>query len=162
MITQKQLKSLLSYNQRTGKFTWKVSLCNRVPVGNVAGSKQKNKYVKIMIARKSYQAHRLAWLYVKGKWPNGEIDHKDTVKHHNWFSNLHDVNSSGNKQNKRKAYSNSQTGFLGVTFNKCRRKFQARIKTDSKTKSLGYFDTAELANVAYITAKRELHKTCTI
>lgn len=47
-------------------------------------------------------AHRLAWLYVHGEWPQREIDHKDNVRHHNWIGNLRDVSHSVNMQNQVK------------------------------------------------------------
>lgn len=47
---------------------------------------------------------------------------------------------------------------LGVIWNKTHKKFVARLNISGKSKSLGYFLTAELASEAYVKAKYELIK----
>ena len=46
---------------------------------------------------------------------------------------------------------------LGVTFDKDRGKYMARIILNRHTRHLGRYDTVEAAGTAYITAKREMH-----
>lgn len=49
-------------------------------VGDVAGCVDKDGYIQIRLKGKMYPAHRLAWLYVYGEWPQDEIDHINCVK----------------------------------------------------------------------------------
>jgi len=76
-ITQKQLKEILEYCPEKGIFTWKVNIHRKIKRGNIAGTIASTGHVKIGINKKMYYAHRLAWLYVYGKMPNNNIDHKD-------------------------------------------------------------------------------------
>ena len=76
-MNQKKLKSLLRYDPETGLFTWFVCLSNRAPVGKVVGDgKSVDDYVRVCIQGKRYLAHRLAVLYMIGRWPTKDVDHK--------------------------------------------------------------------------------------
>ena len=66
----------------------------------------------IGINGKIYRAHRLAWLYMTGKWPKEEIDHKDTNSLNDKIENLRICNDFQNKAN-RKTPSTNKTGFKG-------------------------------------------------
>lgn len=170
MITQSILKELFDYDHETGVFTWrprkeysigkyyKSSSWNTKFAGKTAGSDHSEGYWKIGIDGKQYLAHRLAWLYVYGKWPEDQLDHVDNIRNHNWISNIREANRSENNQNQIKAQKrNKSTGLLGASFNKRYGTFIAQIAINGKNKSLGVFKTAIEAHDAYITAKRELH-----
>lgn len=85
MLTQERLKELLTYNADTGIFYWKERLdnlaFNNLFAGKQAGTvdvrSDRTNYaiVKIRLSDKVYRAHRLVWLYIYGKFPQGEIDH---------------------------------------------------------------------------------------
>jgi len=160
-LTAESLKEMLSYNKNTGLFTWKIKPSQRSNVGDIAGCSFKG-YIYIKIKGQLYAAHRLAWLYVHGVWPSKRLDHKDTVKDHNWIKNLREVTNSENMQNQTKAQHNSKTGLLGVTFHKNTGKYQAQITINGKIKYLGLFITGKLAYNAYLKEKRKLHTTCTL
>jgi hypothetical protein len=130
-------------------------------VGSVAGTPTHKGYWQINLDGRLYQAHRLAWFYVYGAWPN-IVDHRDTIGTHNWILNLRDTDTSGNNQNRREAYNNKTTGLLGASLVKRNGKFQAQIKIHGKQHGLGHYDTAEEAHRVYLEAKRRLHSTCTI
>jgi len=132
--------------------------------GDEAGSLKDDGYVVIYVLGKPYKAHRLAWLYVNGEFPAGEIDHIDGNKMNNAIINLRDVSREINQQNRRHAKAGNPAGFLGVTVDQKTGKYLARItKTGAKTStSLGRFDTPEEAHAAYVAAKRVLHEGCTI
>jgi len=100
MLTQAILKKYLHYNSETGIFTHLIST-NQVKVGCVAGNIRESGYVYIKVKGKGYMAHCLAWFYVHGVWPEFEIDHEDTIKHHNWLSNLRPATHSQNMHNTR-------------------------------------------------------------
>jgi hypothetical protein len=159
-LTQERLKEVLNYDPDTGIFTWAFKYTRTIVVGRVAGHQNKKTgRVNIRIGR-NYKAHRLAWLYTYGKWPDGEIDHINGNSSDNRIANLRDVTLTENSWNKRKAMSTSKTGLLGVVPRGDG--FKACIMKNRKLKHLGQFKTAELAHEAYLKAKREMHTTCTI
>jgi hypothetical protein len=71
-ITQDELKGLLHYNPDTGVFTWVKPISKRIKVGSIAGSESHGLTI-IVINKKRYRAHRLAWLYMTGEWPTVDI-----------------------------------------------------------------------------------------
>lgn len=155
-LTAQRLWEVLSYDEATGVFTWRAvpGTSNR-RVGKVAGTRHSSGYVHIQVDGVIYKAHRLAWLYVTGQFPNGVLDHDSGVRDGNAICNLADVNQTLNGQNRRRAQRNSQTGLLGASPHGD--KFAAVIKTNGKQRHLGLFATAELAHAAYVEAKRRLH-----
>lgn len=157
MLTQERLKELLDYDPETGAFTWKVRVARRTKVGAPAGSKVSNGYIHIAIDYKDYKAHRLAWLYTYGCWPDGQIDHVNRIKDDNRISNLRCVSQNENQWNQI-AYKNNKAGFMGVHWRKDNKKWRASIRVHGKLKSLGHFDTQEEAHAAYLAAKAEHHK----
>jgi len=141
MITQKELRELLDYDSHTGVFKWKVSFQNRVK-GDVAGCIDKESgYIKIRLKGKLYRAHRLVWLYVYGKWPN-KIDHLNHIRDDNSLFNLREASSTENSRNQSKRKDNT-SGYVGVTWNKARKKWKAQIRLKDTVKFLGYFQELE-------------------
>lgn len=159
-MTQQRLVDLLQYNPDTGLFYWKAPTTNRVKTGELAGRTHCRGYVVIGIDKKIYPAHRLAWIWSTGITPKGEVDHINGNKSDNRWANLRVVDKAGNQQNKRRPNRDNTTGFLGVS--KHKDYFRAQINVNGVRMSLGYFKTPELAQVAYLDAKRKHHKTCTI
>ena len=88
-LTQAELKNQLHYNKNTGIFTWKIKKGN-IKIGDIAG-RNFNGYIRIGINNEQYFAHQLAWLYVKGYFPEHEIDHKFGIKNDNRWTKLHHV-----------------------------------------------------------------------
>ncbi|MEM1188173.1 MAG: HNH endonuclease [Pseudomonadota bacterium] len=156
MITQKQLKEVLSYDPDTGTFIWKQSRGGRLK-GSVAGAIREDGYNVIYFQTRRYYAHRLAWLYVYGCWPKNMIDHRNGVRSDNRIKNLRDVTNQENQHNQRKASRNSSHGYLGCSPNG--RRWQAHIKVNGYKKYLGLFKTPQQAHEAYMKAKKELHPT---
>ena len=150
MLTQERLLEVLRYSKSTGLFTWRTS--NRK--GELAGTTTSNGYIRIGIEGKQYKAHRLAFLYVTGKWPEHEVDHINGVKSDNRWTNLRDVSVSTNQHNRTEPNTGRELP-LGVTKHKCGR-FQAQIFVGGKYNYLGLFSTPEEASAAYVKAKGEL------
>lgn len=93
-------------------------------------------------------AHRLAWFYVTGSWPKAEIDHKDTVRSHNWWTNLREATTQENGAN-RKRNKNNTSGYKGVYWSNQRKMWAAKINPNRKQVNLGFHKTPEDAHGAY-------------
>lgn len=154
-----ELKQVLSYDQNTGEFTWTDKASYKCFVGKKAGSIV-NGYIAIRYKRKAYKAHRLAWAFVHGYYPQQVIDHINGNKSDNRIINLRDVSRHENQQNIKTALATNKSGYLGVS--PADNKWKATIRVSGQYKYLGVFDTPELAHAAYLDAKREFHKGCTI
>lgn len=154
MLTQAQLKERLHYDPETGIFTWLIPKRNSVKTGSIAGTKDRYGYIQIQLQHKRYGAHRLAWLYVHGRFPDSQIDHINRVKADNKICNLREVTHQQNQFN-RDVNKNNTSGYIGVTMKG--KKYRARITVEGKRTYLGLFDTAEKAGQAYLAAKSIYH-----
>jgi len=152
VITQERLIELLRYNSCTGDFVRIKQISNAHPCGGKVGSYSEG-YLRISIDGKSYLAHRLAWLYMTGKWPENEIDHININRRDNRWCNLRRATHGQNQQN-QKGWGAS--GIKGVHWRACDSKWCARIGTNGR-KFLGYFHTKEAAHAAYVEAAKRLH-----
>jgi hypothetical protein len=156
-LTAARLRELLLYDVATGIFTWrKRPSKGKVQIGDVAGT-IRDGYVLIGIDGADFRAHRLAWLYVHGEWPPFDVDHRDTVKHHNWIENLRLATRGENHQNQRKSRGQSTSGMLGVSWCATRRKWVAKLKVDKRVVHYTRHETAEAAQMAYLKAKARFH-----
>ena len=156
LISWSELKNLLDYDPSTGVFVWRVYSNGRAPVGSIAGTLQKDKYWQIGINKTLYKAHRLAWFYINGAWPDREIDHIDGNPSNNRISNLRCATRSENMQNQRNPMSTNGSGYLGVYVDK-KGGAIAKIHVNGKQVYLGRFKNTEEAHSVYIKAKAELH-----
>jgi HNH endonuclease len=157
-LTADRLRQLLSYDPETGIFRWRVQPNSRVPVGAVAGCVESSGYRRIRIDGRLYLAHRLAWLYVHGECPAGEIDHINGVKDDNRIVNLRPATDAQNRWNIDR-HKNNKSGFKGVARDSRRlaRPWKAGITVNGRRIRLGQFRTAEEASAAYEAAAREHH-----
>lgn len=117
-IVQEDLLRVLDYNEETGIFTWKTPLSGIVRPGEVAGSLHKERgYVVIFINNIWYAAHRLAYLYMEGKFPDKtlQVDHIDRVRSNNSWNNLRLVTDTENAWN-RGLNSNNTSGIKGLSY----------------------------------------------
>lgn len=73
-LNQSRLQLLLRYDPLTGHFCWRHSGGGH-HMDRPAGSLAARVYRAIKIDGRDYLAHRLAWLYVHGQFPPGDIDH---------------------------------------------------------------------------------------
>lgn len=159
-LTVRKLREALHYSPETGVFT----RLHGLGKGGAAGSVScVHGYMNISIGGKLYRAHRLAWLYMTGAWPKGEIDHLNGKKADNRWENLRDVSHVINMQNQRFAHcKNKSSGILGVSLDPRRNRWSSRICVRGRTFFLGYFNTPDEAQAAYLNAKRSMHQGNTI
>ncbi len=150
MITHERLKEVLHYDPETGHFTWLVTKRNMVS-GNIAGYVNTiDGYVKIGIDGKEYRAHRLAFLYMEGCFPEHGMDHTKGIRSDNRWSKIKHSTHSCNLQN-QKVRSTNKSGFPGVFFNKKNQKWTSQAKLNGKGISFGLHLTALDAALARLT-----------
>ena len=160
-LTAQRLREMLDYCPETGEFRW-LGKRQGAPKNRAAGCVNRDGYRFITIDGKMHLAHRLAWLFIHGEWPNSEIDHKNGDTDDNRMENLRDVPPSTNMQNLRVGNIDSRSGLLGVHWDKPRSRWAAVIYVAKKRIFLGRFDRPEDAHAVYLAAKRRLHAGCTI
>lgn len=155
-LTVERLREVLSYDPDTGIFRRKLATAQRLSVGDIAGSKNDQGYLLIMVDRVRYKAHRLAWFYVNDEWPPHDVDHINGIRDDNRLANLRLATRAQNKAN-QVTYKNNSTGFKGVSFHKKNRCFVSYINRDKVRRYLGSFPSAEDAHAAYCSAATEVH-----
>lgn len=156
-ITAARLREMVSYDPATGVFRWLRARSCGVKAGDIAGGKlNENGYHRFRVDGRLYVAHRLAWLYVYGQWPKGEVDHVNGERADNRIANLRDVDDTMNAQNTHGARRDNRVGLAGVGKRKTGR-YYARIRTAGTLTFIGRFDTAEDAHAAYVAEKRRRH-----
>lgn len=155
MIDATELRRLMKYDPDTGVMT-RLFRASNWPAGSIAGAKETRGYLTTRIQGHTYKIHRLAWLYMTGEWPTGDIDHVNGDGMDNRWINLREASRSQNCCNASVRRS-SATGLKGVHFNRCNNRFAAQIQINKKRIHLGYFDTAEQAHKAYCSASMKLH-----
>lgn len=148
MVTEEYIKSILNYDPYTGLFKWSVARGRNSRIDSFAGGFNVNGYARISIDKKTFLAHRLAWLCMTGKWPILFIDHINGVKHDNRWCNLREATATQNGQNKSVAARNI-TGAKGVSKSK-NGKFRVYL-------CLGSYDTVEEAKKVYDKAAKDFY-----
>ena len=151
-LTAEWVRDNFVYEPTTGIFLWKKAGYGRM-LGKILGTKVWPGYLTMKANGIVYYAHRLAWLYVHGEWPNGHIDHIDGNKSNNAISNLRIATPSQNSVSKRTTRRVAVS--RGVMPHG--KGFVARIHFGGKRHYLGYFSTAEAAKAAYEAKAKEIH-----
>ena len=137
ILTQSRLKELLHYDGEN--LIWRVRPAQHVKVGDFAGCVNPCGYITIKVDKKSYQGHRLIWLYIHGSFPVNGIDHINGNKLNNRIQNLRDVSPKTNRKNSKISSTNT-SGITGVSWSKKSGKWQSQIDVDGVKIWLGYFD----------------------
>lgn len=159
-----ELRKQVAYDPVTGALSWITSKRGRPagPITNMSASG----YIELMFMGVRLRGHRVAWALHYGYWPEQMLDHIDGNRANNAISNLRLTDYTENAQNRRTSHKRRASGNsglpLGVTREAGRRKFIAQICTRGKRQYLGSFDTPELAHMAYLEAKRQLHASNTL
>ncbi len=148
------IRENLAYEPVTGVFLWKKRGPGRT-LGRVLGSAVWPGYRAIKINGNLFYAHRLAWLYVHGEWPNGQIDHIDGDKANNAIANLRVATAAQNSARRKVAGKPTIAPARGVMPHGAG--YVARIHHAGKRHYLGYFSTLEAAKAAYAAKAKEIH-----
>ena len=138
MIDQETVKNLFYYDAESGRLLWRNGNGRNVKPWQEAKAPNGHGYYTAKIKGKSYLAHRLAWLYVHGSLPDGDLDHKNRVRNDNRLCNLRQVSRTDNCQN-ISLPSHNKSGHIGVSWIKSHQSWTVYIKVDKKNKWLGYF-----------------------
>lgn len=148
-ISHSELLSLLHYDPETG--VWLHLLGNNKKLaGERADGRKKIKnrvYRSINLLGRDYLAHRLAWFFVTGEWPD-KIDHKDRDGENNRWNNLRPCSQKQNCYNTGISIRNN-SGLKGVFWSKEKKKWCAQIKS-KYSRHLGYFSCPAAAHLRYI------------
>lgn len=140
-----------------GNLYWLVTRNNRVQAGTLAGTISDEGYVKVMMRRKAYHAHRIIWEMHYGKIPEGmEIDHINHDRTDNRIENLRLVTKQVNMKNKS-SYSNNKSGVTGVSWHSKKKKWVAQIQGNKRKKMLYEGDSFNDAVKARKSAEIELN-----
>jgi hypothetical protein len=158
-LTQSRLKEALLYDPVTGNFYHNLSGGGK-KAGDLAGylnsssAGKKEGYIDIRVDGVLYQAHRLAFLYMVGRWPI-EIDHINGDHSRNEWENLREATHQENCLNSC-IRSDNTSGIKGVGLHSSGA-WRARIKVNGKEKHLGLFKTKEEAGRVVKTARQKYH-----
>ncbi len=144
LLTQSELKRHLSYDPETGVFRRRISTAHRVKVGEIAGSIGTKGYRVIMIATVNYKAHRLAFLYMTGAFPQEEVDHINGNRSDNSWGNLRAVSRAENSLNRKMSVVN-KSGATGVYWDDRTKKWVAQVKRSGRRRYLEHFDSFDEA-----------------
>jgi len=160
-LTLDQLRSLLDYDPAVGVFIWRDRpdirpSANSGRRGTVAGTTRLNGYIGICINGRHRFAHRLAWFYVHGRWPEAEIDHINEIPSDNRIANLREATHPQNGTRSKARKDNTTSGVLGV-YPAGSSRWQAQVQHLGVVHYLGTFATIKEAKAARDAAALRLH-----
>lgn len=145
-----------NYNPETGflKVKKKFSKFSNRQIGQTVGYIHAG-YLATAINNKTIFIHRIVFLMYHKYMPEF-IDHVNGVKNDNRIENLRSCTRSQNGMN-RGPFKNNKSGFKGVCWFKCRKKWHAQIYLNSKRIHIGLFKSEIEAAKAYNKAALKYH-----
>lgn len=163
VLTQESLKELVHYNPETGVFTCLKKNAKR-NIGDVLGHTHGTYYLGTSIQYKTYLLHRLAFLYMLGRFPSKFVDHINMDKRDNRWCNLREATKAENSLN-TKGHLDSSTSIKGLCFQELPYpRYLARVSVEGKTvnKSVSLTGKVEAEVVAQLITwlketREELH-----
>lgn len=166
-LTPSRVTDSLDYDPDTGIFTWKFRAISDFPdgraqaswnarlAGKKAGYYRPDGYCIITICNRRYLAHRLAWLLMRGHFPQQILDHINGDTSDNRINNLREVSIAQNAQNAALVARN-KSGVTGVRWlgRDCR--WRASITANCERIHLGEFQQFDEAVKARKSAEKAL------
>ena len=160
VLTYELASDLFSYHE-DGYLVWNNPRNKVKKKGQRVGGKRKDGRSQVMLLigdnKYSFLCYRIIWLLHHKKWPESTIDHINGDSSDDRISNLRDISSAINNQNRYVPMCINKTGVLGVSLHKTSGKYRASIKLNGKQTHLGLFDNVEDAEKAYLSKKKEIH-----
>lgn len=153
MIAHERLKEVLYYHPESGDFVWLMDVSRKIKTGKQAGSLDGAGYRQIGIDGIKYRGHVLAFFYVTGEWPSEDLDHEDTVKHHNWWTNLRPATTAQNGYNAKLSSANT-SGLKHISWSKRSGKWRVAMQVNEKHRDFGLY--AELNDAIDVCAQAML------
>lgn len=154
-LAHSKLLELIHYDPDTGAFTRRLAR-GYVPAGIRADYQHKESgYRRVNVAGHKLSAHRLAWFYMTGAWPDQEIDHKNRNKADNAWRNLRLATTAQNGWNASRKPGAS--GVKGVNWHKATGRWRARCRANGREHTMGYFEDIELAEFVVQEFRDTLH-----
>lgn len=152
-ITLARLRQVLDYDPDTGIFRWRIRPGFRFKPGDVAGTLERG-YRVIRIDNRGYRASNLAWLYCYGEWPSQNVSYRDGNPLNVRLDNLVEVSNTRLRFD-RKSNKSNVSGIKGVTFDRAKGRWLARIGVEGEVYYLGSYETKEAAAAALEHARTE-------
>lgn len=149
-LSIERLYELLIYDPETGLFHWAVSR-RKCRAGAVAGHINAQGYWAIGIDGTTHLGHRLAWLYMTGRWPACQVDHENRNRSDNSWLNLREATQPQNNANTVGKIPGRPKGIHRHSDGRWR----AQIRANGAKYHLGCFDTQEEAGAAYAAAAKQ-------
>ncbi len=137
-LTRSELMEILEYDVNSGNFYYLKSTARCIKIGEIAGSIKKDGYIRIVIKKKEYSAHRLVFLFLNGEYPIENVDHINHDRADNRLNNLRLATYGDNNRNSGMRSTNT-SGVNGVSWNVSAKRWVSYINGDNKTIHLGSF-----------------------
>lgn len=151
-LTQERLKELVHYDPVTGIWTRLVKRSN-YDIGDQAGNVGAKGYWVLRIDGQRYRSARLAFLYMTGKWPEHQADHKNRNRLDDRWANLRD--RTPKQQSRNRDAPIGKSGVRGV--HSYKKRHVARIvDSDGQVIYLGIYDTRQQAAEVHLAAHKRL------
>lgn len=151
ILTQEFVKEIFHYDPETGEIKYRArslslfdgnerirNAWNSRCSGKIAGNICTKGYRFVHIFRERHKAHRIAWLYVHGKYPEHQIDHINGIRSDNRIVNLRAVTNADNAKNMSRNKRN-KSGVTGVFWSSPRGRWMASICYNYKDEFLGSY-----------------------
>lgn len=152
MPTQSELQALLNYDPSTGALIWKerpgaVRSWNTKYAGKPAfTAKDRKGYYVGAVGGINYRAARVIYKLYHGVEAE-QVDHIDGDRSNNRIVNLRAVTHQQNQQNMKKS-SRNKSGVVGVSWNKAKNRWDAKISFNGGSVLIGRFTDFDAAVAA--------------
>lgn len=140
-ISFERIREMLHYCPETGALTWRISRGNQIYAGGTAGTTNAYGYRVVVLDRKFFMVHRLAFMFMLGRMPlHGlDVDHIDRNRSNNSWANLREVSRAKNLRNM------TAPEHKPPNVNRRGNRWQVTFSVENKTKYFGMYPTIEEA-----------------
>lgn len=154
-----ELGRLFTYDAESGILRWRVrpnKHAVRINPGDEAGTIGFKGYLIVGIGRSYFLAHRLIWKMVTGQDPVDQVDHHDTDRLNNRWTNLRPATNGPNIANSRLRVDN-KSGVKGVSWDASHKSWVAHVTSGGRQRKIGRFKELAVAKAAVEKERARLH-----